>query len=78
MWSLVVVTIAPIFGHSTHLIEIHKDITVEDLSTECPIETFDISILCRFAGLDVNQFDTLLLCLVFQCSAHEFGAIIQP
>lgn len=52
VWTLMVVTLAPIFEHLLHFVHAVEDVTIEHLGSHRAIEAFDQRVLCRLAGLD--------------------------
>jgi len=46
----------PVFGHAANFVERGEDVAIEHLGAEGSIESLDVGVLCRFAGLDVDQF----------------------
>jgi len=54
MWTVVVVAIPPVFGHSAKAVEGFEDIAVEGFGPKGPIEALDVGILGWFAWLDAK------------------------
>lgn len=42
MWTLVVVAMPPVFGHSANVVEGLEDVAVEDFGPEGSIESLDV------------------------------------
>lgn len=55
MESLVVVSMAAVFGHAADLVQAGEDVAVQDLGAKGPVEAFDAGVLGRLARLDVQQ-----------------------
>lgn len=77
MWTMMVVAIAPILGHAADLVQASEDVTVEDFSSQRPVESFDVGVLRRFTGLDVDELDTVALSPLPQQITDEFRAVVQ-
>ena len=78
MGPVVVVALAPVFGHAANFIERHEDVAVEDFGAERAVETFDVGVLSGFARLDVDEFDAIPQCPLMQGRTDQFGPVIEP
>ncbi len=77
MWPLVVVAMTPVLCHAPNLVERGEHEAVQHLGAEGAVEAFDVGVLDRFAGLDVDQGDAVLLCPLPERSADELRAVVQ-
>jgi len=57
MGTFVVVAVSPVFGHAPHLVEAGEDVAVEHFGAVGFVEAFDVGVLGRLAGLDVDELD---------------------
>jgi hypothetical protein len=55
MWPFFVVFLDPVVYRATHLTQAAEHIKVQYLLTKCPVKTFHLGVLHRFAGLDKFQ-----------------------
>ena len=76
MRPLLVVRPQPLGRHLPHLIEIVEEVGVEDLAAVRPVESFDVGVLVRLAGLDVTDLDLVFLAPVDEKLAQELRAIV--
>ena len=77
MWTMVVVAMQPVLRHVPDLLQGIKDIAVQHLSAIGAIESFDISILCWLAWLDVIEGNALGCRPFRQGMGDELGAVVQ-
>lgn len=77
MWPLVVVSMTPVLCHAPNLVERGEHESVQYFGAEGAVEAFDVGVLGRFAGLDVDQGDAMLLCPLPERSADELRAVVQ-
>lgn len=77
MGSLLVVAVPPVLGHAPHLVEAGEDVAVEHLGAVGLVEAFDVGVLGRFAGLDVDEFDATILRPLLEHCTDELGPIVQ-
>ena len=75
--SFVVVAVSPVFGHAPNLAEAGEDVAVEHLGAVGFVEAFDVGILGRFAGLDVDEFDATILRPLLEHCTDELRPIVQ-
>jgi len=68
MGALLVVGRDPFVGDLTDLVEIFKEIGIQDFMPIGPVKSLDKGILAWLAGLDVTQLDTFVLAPLNQCS----------
>jgi len=62
MRAMVVVAMTPVLGHSADFGEAGEDVTIEHFGAQAVIEAFDVCVLSRLAGLDMDEFDVLASC----------------
>ena len=75
--SLVVVQ-PPRFDLSPRVGQILEPVRVQALIPKASVETLDITVLHRLAGLDVDQRNPALLGPRNKAPAREFRAVVQP
>jgi len=78
MWTVVVVAMPPVFGHSANVVEGLEDVAVEDFGPEGSIESLDVGVLGRFARLDVDERNAVTGRPVLQGLADEFRPVVEP
>lgn len=78
MRAVVVVRVAPVFGHAPHLVERGKHIAVEHLGAVSSVEAFDVGVLGVLAGVDVNEIHGVALGPFLERGADELLAVVQP
>ena len=76
MWPLFVVFNFPPVGGFPYLIQIAEQIQIEHFVTIGFVETFDISILIRLAGLNVLNLHPVFFSPSNEFTAEKFGAVI--
>lgn len=67
-----VVTVAPVFGHSANLLQCGEHAPVQYLGAEGTVETLDVGVLDWLVGLDVDEIDTVILGPLLQGLTDEF------
>ncbi len=72
-----VVVLEPSLGLLPYMVEIGEDPSVEDTITVTAIETFDESVLGRFAWLDELEFDAVADAPGGEDGTGELGAVID-
>lgn len=78
MWAVVVVAVAPVLGHAANLGKAGEHIAVQHFGAVGTVEAFDVGVLGRLAGLDVDQIDAVAVGPALQCRADELGTVVQP
>lgn len=77
MGATMVVAVPPVFGHSAHLVEAGEHVAVEHFGAEGLVEAFDVGVLGRLAGLDVDEFDATSTGPLLERCTDELGAVVQ-
>ena len=67
MGAFLVVDRDPFVGNLTDLIQIFKQMGIQDFMPVRSVEPLDKCVLAWFAGLDVTQLNTFVLALLNQC-----------
>jgi hypothetical protein len=61
----------------TNLLEIIKQKSIQNVFSVGAVEAFDVGILCRLAGLNVEQIDVFLLCPALQPLGVQLWTVIH-
>ena len=77
MGPLAVVDPKPSVGQGAQLRQRFEEVRVQHLGPVAPIETFDIGVLARLAGLDVVHRDAVLGAPVHEGLGGELGPVIE-
>src|SRR6266498_520087 len=72
-----VVVFEPTFCDGTNLLQVIKQIGIQNVFSVGAVETLNVGILCWFAGLDMKQFDLFLFCPAFQSLRDQLWTIIH-
>ncbi len=73
-----VVLIPEPFGFGIYLFNVPEQVCVRYLLPVCTVEPFDISVLARFARLDILYFDVLHLAIVGKYPGEEPRPVVHP
>lgn len=71
-----VIIVLPLVHQLVHVGQRAEQMNVEQFAAERAIEAFDISVLCRLAGLNPVQGNVLLLKPLAHFGADKFRAIV--
>ena len=77
MGPLAVVDTKPSVGQGAQLRQGFEEVRVQHLGPVAPIETFDIGVLVRLAGLDVVHRDAVLGAPVHEGLGGELGPVVE-
>ncbi len=58
--AFLVISVSPLCDFGFGIGQVVEPVSDQALISEAPVETFDMPVLHRFAGLDVNQVDLLI------------------
>jgi hypothetical protein len=73
-----VVLPSPHFGQYLHLLQRVKDLTVQKLIPELPVETLRVAVLPWTARLDLQRFRSHVLEPVPNNTRSELGTVVRP
>src|SRR5687767_12898409 len=72
-----IVVFQPTLCDVANLLEIIKQISIQNIFAIGAVEALNVGILCRFAGLDMQEFNLFFLCPALQSLRDQLRTVIH-